>query len=510
MADAGVHLNYNNSQKFVTTNTGAVVTGILTATTFSGSGASLTNLNASAIASGTVPTARLGSGTASSSTFLRGDSTFAAVTSTTINNNANNRVITGSGSANTLEGEANLTYDGSKLVLAANSTAYDAFQVGNGLFIGNTTNNVSAAIFHQGGGADLEIGSQDMITFTTGSTAGNATERLRIDSSGRLLYGLTSSTRETSLILQGNSNSYTTNPGVLELRVGQVPTSASSLGSLVFGCTGDKIGATINAIADNADWSSGSSHPTAIRFFTTPASSTTQVERLRIDSSGYTKIGSGTPKAQLDIKQQGNSWEDAVLIQHDNANTGWNIHAERSNSALWIGYNSNTASALTDQTATQVVHLHSNRTTSLVTSNNSYELTIGGLSGGPTLWLRDSGTSGTPRIMFGSSAAALDGAIYYNISSNYMSFYTNGTEHIRIDQPGNLNPVVDASRDLGTSSLRWRNVYTTDLQLSNENTGGNEVDGTEGNWTLQEGETDVYMINRKTGKKYKMMLQEVS
>ena len=49
-----------------------------------------------------------------------------------------------------------------------------------------------------------------------------------------------------------------------------------------------------------------------------------------------------------------------------------------------------------------------------------------------------------------------------------------------------------------------------DLQLSNENTGGNEVDGTEGIWTLQEGESDVYMINRKTGKKYKMMLQEVS
>ena len=49
-------------------------TGIAT-----GEGSGLTALNASNIASGTVPTARLGSGTASSSTFLRGDSTFQTV-----------------------------------------------------------------------------------------------------------------------------------------------------------------------------------------------------------------------------------------------------------------------------------------------------------------------------------------------------------------------------------------------------------------------------------------------
>jgi len=68
-------------------------TGVVTATTFSGalaassltgalpaiSGANLTNLDASDLASGTVPTARLGSGTASSSTFLRGDSSFQTV-----------------------------------------------------------------------------------------------------------------------------------------------------------------------------------------------------------------------------------------------------------------------------------------------------------------------------------------------------------------------------------------------------------------------------------------------
>ena len=109
--------------------------GVCTATTFSGSGANLTslpaanltgtlpaisganltNLDASDLASGTVPTARLGSGTASSSTFLAGDSTYKTVTGTTINNNANNRIITGSGTANTLEGESGLTYDGSTL-----------------------------------------------------------------------------------------------------------------------------------------------------------------------------------------------------------------------------------------------------------------------------------------------------------------------------------------------------------------------------------------------------------
>ena len=99
-------------------------TGVTTATTFSGSGASLTNLNASNLASGTVPSARLGSGTATSSTFLAGDSTFKTVTGTTINNNADNRVITGSGTANTLEGESGLTFSSNTLSINTNGSSF--------------------------------------------------------------------------------------------------------------------------------------------------------------------------------------------------------------------------------------------------------------------------------------------------------------------------------------------------------------------------------------------------
>ena len=72
-----------------------------------------------------------------------------------------------------------------------------------------------------------------------------------------------------------------------------------------------------------------------------------------------------------------------------------------------------------------------------------------------------------------------------------------------------LNPATTNTTDLGTSSLRWRNLYTQDLQLSNESIGGNDVDGTWGNWTLQEGENDIFMINNRNGKKYKINLTEV-
>ena len=81
---ASAYLAYEGNDKLQSTNTGVTVTGQLTATSFSGDGSSLTG-----------------------------------ITQTTINNNANNRVITGSGTANTLEAESALTFDGTTLQVAA-------------------------------------------------------------------------------------------------------------------------------------------------------------------------------------------------------------------------------------------------------------------------------------------------------------------------------------------------------------------------------------------------------
>ena len=89
-------------------------------------------VDTNAIADQAVSLSKLPHGTSSNNgKFLRAnngaDPTFETVSipaGTTINNNADNRVITGSGTANTLNGEADLSFDGTTLKVsgASNST----------------------------------------------------------------------------------------------------------------------------------------------------------------------------------------------------------------------------------------------------------------------------------------------------------------------------------------------------------------------------------------------------
>ena len=74
---------------------------------------------------------------------------------------------------------------------------------------------------------------------------------------------------------------------------------------------------------------------------------------------------------------------------------------------------------------------------------------------------------------------------------------------------GNVLPDGDGTRDLGATGTRWANLYTSDIDLSNESKGGNEIDGTWGSYTIQEGEENLFLINRRSGKRYKFVLEEV-
>ena len=69
-------------------------------------------------------------------------------------------------------------------------------------------------------------------------------------------------------------------------------------------------------------------------------------------------------------------------------------------------------------------------------------------------------------------------------------------------------PLTNNSASLGTNAIRWANIHTNDLNLSNEGS-ANDVDGTWGQYTIQEGENDLFLINKRSGKRYKFLLQEI-
>ena len=150
------------------------------------------------------------------------------------------------------------------------------------------------------------------------------------------------------------------------------------------------------------------------------------------------------------------------------------------------------------------------------------DLIFKGSDGGSTITALTLDMSNKGRATFNEYAIlgeTDDARLYFNASSGYsprlqsstndISIYTNNSERLKIDNSGHITPGADNAQDLGTNSKRFRNIFSADLQLSNVDTGGNDVDGSEGSWTIQDGENDLFIINRKNGKKYKFNLEEV-
>ena len=120
------------------------------------------------------------------------------------------------------------------------------------------------------------------------------------------------------------------------------------------------------------------------------------------------------------------------------------------------------------------------------------------INDGNQLQLQNSNANRSAEIVNGGSSTNSD-----------LQFRTNGTHRVTIRSDGHWEPAANNTYDLGNSSYRWRNIYTNDLNLSNEGS-SNDVDGTWGSYTIQEGAEDLFLVNKRNGKKYKFALTEVS
>ena len=134
--------------------------------------------------------------------------------SITINNNADNRIITGSGTADTLNGEANLTFDGSQFAVVSGGatvggalTVAGATDLNGALDVSGETNfssgvGIADSIFHIGDdNTQIRFPANDTVTIDTGGT-----ERVRITSTGALAIEGASNYGTSGQVLTSNGN----------------------------------------------------------------------------------------------------------------------------------------------------------------------------------------------------------------------------------------------------------------------------------------------------------------
>jgi len=134
-------------------------------------------------------------GVVTATSFVGSGANLTGITQTTINNNADNRVITGSGTANTLNGESGLTYNGSTILTISGSGQQQ-------LNIGSTNAGGALIVLDgdsngDGAGGDYSFirhGTDGNLEFFARNTGGatstifkqGTSEKFRIDSNGNL------------------------------------------------------------------------------------------------------------------------------------------------------------------------------------------------------------------------------------------------------------------------------------------------------------------------------------
>ena len=230
-----------------------------------------------------------------------------------------------------------------------------------------------------------------------------------------------------------------------------------------------------------------------------------------VDGSNNVGLGSTSPDAKLDVVGVvsattffGSGSGLTGVASTDNIITGT---AATFNNVVKVG------TAITLDATSGIITATGVNVTGIITATTFNGNVTGSVTGVAT------GLTGTPDITVRNItgvAATFSGVLSYDDVTNVDSIgvvtarsgiiVTAGVSTFG----GNVLPDGNGTRDLGATGTRWANLFTSDIDLSNEAKGGNEIDGTWGSYTIQEGENDLFLINRRNGKKYKFVLQEVS
>jgi hypothetical protein len=200
---------------------------------------------------------------------LYGDgSNLTGITGITIANNTNNRIITATGNANSINAETNLTFSGTSLIQSGNHVLKHAITDSSGLKISQEASNVAQIFNHYAGPMTFGV---------------NNTEKMRIDSSGRVGIGTTSPTTLLNLNVDTEANlgsgsegirltSGSSNAQFVRLGSSYSNNSVTGPGTLLFSSN------KLSLRCDNGN---------PITFHT----GSTVAERMRINSSGSVLIG---------------------------------------------------------------------------------------------------------------------------------------------------------------------------------------------------------------------------
>jgi len=151
------------------------------------------------------------------------------------------------------------------------------------------------------------------VQFATQATGGGLTERLRVDSSGRLLVGGGSTTTTCTALFQGRSDGATNSANLRLSKGSYTPGTTDSLGIISFGDKGIQPAAQIQVSRDSGTWSTNSRTPGAMLFFTAPDSASAASERLRITSAGKIGVNETSPDQLLHIKNNATAGFSAAI-----------------------------------------------------------------------------------------------------------------------------------------------------------------------------------------------------